>query len=124
MSKMLAVIPEQSLSPADFARFARIFGRPEPHILSHLRLPDFPEILPLSNVFEKGEPIGVYDGAAYWHTDMSYRAEPPSTSLLFALEVPEEGGDTGFANMYLACEELPAALRDLERTAPGSTRPA
>jgi len=64
------------------------FGRPQPHILSHLRHPEFPEILPLSNVLEDGEPIGVYDGAAYWHTDMSYEAEPGATTLVYSIQTP------------------------------------
>jgi taurine dioxygenase len=42
---------------------------------------------------------------------MSYIAEPPMASALYALEVPEAGGDTGFTNMYAAGESLPADLR-------------
>jgi taurine dioxygenase len=42
---------------------------------------------------------------------MSYNPEPPSASALFAIEVPPAGGDTGFANMYLAYETLPDELR-------------
>ncbi len=42
---------------------------------------------------------------------MSYNREPPCASALYALEVPPSGGDTGFANMYLAYERLPDALR-------------
>ena len=38
------VLPEQSLEPGTFASFARIFGRPEPHILTHLRHSEFPEL--------------------------------------------------------------------------------
>src|ERR1051325_222035 len=42
---------------------------------------------------------------------MSYVAEPPSASALYSLEAPPTGGDTGFCNMYLAYESLPAELR-------------
>jgi len=42
---------------------------------------------------------------------MSYNPEPPCASALYALEVPPAGGDTGFANMYLAYETLPDELR-------------
>ena len=106
------MIPEQDLAPADFAAFARFFGRPEPHILSHLRHPEHPEILPLSNVFKDGEPTGVYDGAAYWHTDMSYEAEPGAATLVYSIRTPAEGGDTRFADMVGAYEALPAATRN------------
>src|SRR5712691_11384783 len=66
----------------------------------------------ISNVIENGKAIGALGAyEAIWHTDMSYNPEPPCASALYALEVPPSGGDTGFANMYLACETLPDALR-------------
>ena len=59
-----------------------------------------------------GKPIGALgDKEADWHTDMSYVDNPPIASALYALEVPPSGGDTSFANMYRACETLPAELR-------------
>src|SRR5258707_1989972 len=66
----------------------------------------------ISNVIENGKAIGAL--GAYepiWHTDMSYNPEPPCASARYALEVPPSGGDTGFANMYLAYETLPEELR-------------
>ena len=66
----------------------------------------------ISNVIENGKAIGglgAYESV--WHTDMSYNPEPPSASLLYALEIPPSGGDTGFANMYLAYETLSPDLR-------------
>jgi taurine dioxygenase len=42
---------------------------------------------------------------------MSYNPEPPSASVLYALEIPPAGGDTGFTNMYLAYETLPDELK-------------
>ena len=86
------VLPAQDLRPGDFVAFARRFGRPVPHVLSHLRLPDFPEILPLSNTFEDGKATGVDDGAAYWHTNMSYEDPPGSVTLAFHPRPP--GGGT------------------------------
>jgi taurine dioxygenase len=46
-----------------------------------------------------------------WHTDMSYNPLPPRASLLYALEVPPDGGNTGFLNMYTAYETLPDDLK-------------
>lgn len=66
----------------------------------------------ISNVIENGKAIGglgAYESV--WHTDMSYNPEPPSASALYALEIPPSGGDTGFANMYVACDTLPEDLR-------------
>ncbi len=70
-----------------------------------------PEIYVVSNVIENGVPIGSLGaGEAVWHTDMSYLEDPPKASMLYALEVPAEGGDTYFCNMYRAYELLPEAL--------------
>src|SRR6266481_7412909 len=66
----------------------------------------------ISNIIENGKAIGALGAyESIWHTDMSYNPEPPCASALYALEVPPSGGDTGFANMYLAYETLPEELR-------------
>jgi alpha-ketoglutarate-dependent taurine dioxygenase len=66
----------------------------------------------ISNVIENGVAIGALGNyESFWHTDMSYNPEPPKASALYALEVPPAGGDTGFANMYMAYDTLPGALR-------------
>jgi taurine dioxygenase len=66
----------------------------------------------ISNVVQNGKPIGDLGNAeALWHTDMSYNEVPPMASALYALEIPPSGGETGFCNMYLAYETLPAALK-------------
>jgi taurine dioxygenase len=71
-----------------------------------------PELYVVSNVLENGVPIGSLGaGEAVWHTDMSYLADPPKASMLYALEVPPTGGDTWFCNMYSIYEALPAALK-------------
>jgi taurine dioxygenase len=71
-----------------------------------------PEIYVVSNVIENGVAIGSLGaGEAVWHTDMSYLDDPPKASMLYAIEVPPAGGNTGFTNMYRAYEGLPEALR-------------
>ncbi len=61
---------------------------------------------------ENGAPIGSLGaGEATWHTDMSYRQDPPKASVLYALEVPPAGGNTYFNNMYLLYETLPEGLK-------------
>jgi taurine dioxygenase len=66
----------------------------------------------ISNIVENGRAIGALGAyESIWHTDMSYNPEPPSASALYALEVPPAGGDTGFANMYMAYQTLPEDLR-------------
>jgi taurine dioxygenase len=50
---------------------------------------------------------------AGWHADMSFRDEPPLGAVLYGVEVPPVGGDTMFANMYLAYETLSDGMKNL-----------
>ena len=115
---LVLVFRGQSLSDERLVHFSRQFGELElapigeaANPKSDGNVPDMPEVNVVSNVVEDGVAIGVLGaGEAIWHTDMSYIAEPPSASLLYALEVPAEGGDTSFINMYEAYEALPEDL--------------
>ena len=101
----ILVFRGQSLTNEQHIEFSRRFGELEIHTAKHWLLPDYPEILVLSNRGEQGtKPI--VNGGAYWHSDITYKAKPPLGSLLYALEVPPEGGDTLFADMYTAYESL------------------
>jgi taurine dioxygenase len=104
----------QRLSDDDLMRFSRQLGELDWAPIAAAG--DAPEgreyVMVVSNVVENGEPIGQLGAyEAVWHTDMSYIAEPPMASALYAIEVPPAGGDTGFCNMYLAYETLPGELR-------------
>jgi len=66
----------------------------------------------MSNIKVDGKPIGnLGHYEAVWHTDMSYNDLAPIGSLLYSLEIPPVGGNTGFSNMYKAWDTLPAALK-------------
>jgi taurine dioxygenase len=66
----------------------------------------------ISSVVKDGKPIGGLGSyELVWHTDMSYNPLPPRASLLYALEVPPDGGNTGFLNMYAAYDTLPDDLK-------------
>ena len=70
------------------------------------------EITVISNIRSGGKPMGALgDGEAVWHADMTYNEHPPRGACLHAKEVPASGGDTHFANMYLAYDTLDAGLR-------------
>lgn len=106
----ILVFRNQTLSNDQHIAFTRRFGDLEVHTAKHWVLPDQPEILVLSNRGEKGtKPI--VNGGAYWHSDITYKATPPLGSMLYALEVPPEGGDTLFANMYGAYDALDDAMK-------------
>jgi taurine dioxygenase len=110
-SNGLLVFRGQRLTPEDQIAFSRRFGPLMIHVLRQYSLPEHPEILKVSNVIENGVPVGLGDAGRYWHSDLSYTAEPSFGSLLYALEVPGEGGDTSFANMSAAYEALPDEVR-------------
>src|SRR5260370_25363795 len=66
----------------------------------------------ISSVKKNGKAIGGLGSyELVWHTDMSYNPLPPRASLLYALEVPADGGNTGFLNMYAAYETPPDELK-------------
>ena len=100
------VIKNQRLDEARYLAFGHRLGRPVAHALDHLRMPGFPEIEPIGNVNEKDRDAAVRNGAAFWHTDQCYEAEPASMIALHALEMPEVGGETLIADMRSAYDDL------------------
>ena len=104
-------LPGQRLTADGVIAVSRRFGGLEPHVLDQYHHPDHPEIIVLSNVVENGKPKGLADAGSYWHSDMSYTAKPPKATLLYALEVPEQGGDTLYCNMIAAYAALPKATK-------------
>jgi taurine dioxygenase len=113
---IVVVFRGQHLSNARHIEFSRMFGELEIHIVKKYLLPDFPEILLISNIRdEHGEHIGLADAGFTWHSDTSYRRRPSRCSLLYAKEVPERDGrplgDTVFANTIAAYEALPDNMK-------------
>jgi taurine dioxygenase len=107
----LLVFRDQRITPQQQVDFSRRFGPLQIHVLRNFQLPSHPEVLIISNIIEGGQPIGLGDAGHFWHSDLSYKEKPSLGSLLHAQELPAEGGDTLFANMHLAWDTLPAALR-------------
>ncbi len=107
----VVVFRDQRITPAQQIAFSRRFGPLQIHVLHQFQLADHPEILIVSNVLKDGKPIGLGDAGHFWHSDLSYKETPSLGSLLHAIELPEEGGDTLFANMHTAWDTLPAALQ-------------
>lgn len=105
------VVRSQNLNLEQFHQVGKYFGQPKPHFLDHLRMQGFDSILLLSNIHENGRPIGVYEGAAFWHTDVAYEDPPNTSTVVYAAQVPESGGRTWFANQYAAYEALPQSMK-------------
>lgn len=105
------VLRDQHITPAQQVAFSRRFGPLQIHVLRQFQLPSEPEVLRISNIKEKGQPIGLGDAGHFWHSDLSYKPIPSLGSMLHAQELPQDGGDTLFANQHLAWEQLPGYLR-------------
>ena len=105
----------QELSDPQVLEFSRNFGEldpPGPNPLGRPFLPDHPEMNVISNIKQDGVPIGgLGDGEAIWHADMTYIERPPMAAILYAIEIPPEGGNTYWANMYRAYETLSESLK-------------
>jgi taurine dioxygenase len=104
----------QQLDDPAFLTFARLFGELDAapiHAGSVVTNP-YPETSVMSNIKVNGKSIGnLGHYEALWHSDMSYNERTPIGSLLYAIEVPPAGGNTGFSNMVRAFDTLPAELK-------------
>ncbi|WP_415264661.1 MULTISPECIES: TauD/TfdA dioxygenase family protein [Bacteria] len=109
-------IRNQFPNKKEFIRFGEIFGLPERALNQEKKLTsstEYPELMIVSNIKKNGLAIG-HLGAkeAYWHTDMCYTDVPPIASILYAVEIPESGGNTEFMNMYSVYDAIPADLKE------------
>jgi taurine dioxygenase len=96
---------DQKLTPHEQLAFSKRFG--EPMEYPQLRgLPECPMITPVLKLPHEQVNFG-----GVWHSDTTYLERPPMASMLYAIEIPPYGGDTIFANQYLAYETLSDGLR-------------
>ena len=98
---------EQAISPKEQLDFAKMWN--EPHLHPYLNgLPEFPEIIEI--VKEPSDPNNFGD---HWHTDQIFTPVPAMGTMLYAKEVPQAGGDTMFACMEKAYENLSDAMKKM-----------
>ena len=109
----VVVFRDQDITPEQHVAFSGRFGKLEHHVLTEYLLPGFPEIYVLSNVKKNGEYVGRAGEGQYWHSDLQYLARPSLGSILHAVEVPNVGGETMFANQIAAYEALSDSMKDL-----------
>lgn len=96
---------DQDIAPQQELKFAQMFG--EPIEYPQLKgLPDFPLITEVVKLEDEKVNFG-----GVWHSDTAYLENPPFASMLYALEVPRYGGDTLFANQYMAYETLSEGMK-------------
>jgi taurine dioxygenase len=105
LENQVIVIRGQTLTPAIQIEIARAFGEPD-HYPFLKGLEGYPEITPVLKREDEARNFG-----GIWHTDTIYQPTPPMATMLYALELPPVGGDTLFANQYLAYEQLSDGLK-------------
>ena len=95
----------QELTPKELLAFSKQFGQP----MEYPQLKGVPECPMITEVIKLESENKKFGGV--WHTDTSYLKRPPMGSMLYAVEIPPIGGDTLFANQYLAYETLSEGLK-------------
>jgi taurine dioxygenase len=119
MEHPMLVFPGQAITDEQQIAFARNFGELEIHPSVAHRSSAHPEIYRVSNVDERGNILPSESSewqymelTWLWHTDSSFREIPSKGSILHGIMIPQEGGDTLFANMYEAYDALPDATKE------------
>lgn len=111
------VVRDQELTPQQLVDFTRQLGEPGvprmPSQTVHDLVPDLPpEVMIVSNVRIDGKPLGLpHDGEMWFHSDMCYTEMPHTATMLYSVELPSTGGNTLFADMYAAYDNLKAEVR-------------
>ena len=117
LENLIILFPNQNISDEDHIKFGKKFGDLEVHpSLSH-RSSKNQEIYRVSNVDENGNIIPNKETSWQylkqswlWHTDSSFRKIPSNGSILHGISTTNEGGNTLFANMYKAYEDLDKSI--------------
>jgi taurine dioxygenase len=114
---LVLVFPEQNLTAPELIAFTSQMGEVERNEnVPYYRDPDYPEVLLVSNKPRNGKPSETRNTGRNWHADLTYTDRPAKGSVLMCKEKPAVGGDTMFANMYMAYDTLSPVLRDFIET--------
>lgn len=98
---------DQNLSSEQFMRFAQAMGTPVEYPFVK-GLDGFPCVIEVKKLEHEKNNFG-----GIWHSDTTYLEQPPIGSMLLAREIPPYGGDTLFANQYLAWDTLSDTMKSL-----------
>lgn len=103
---LVIFFPGQELDAEGQLNFARTFGEiGRPHAV-YPHVDGFREVTVIESDHDRPTDTNI------WHTDLTYRPEPPFASILHARVLPESGGDTLWASMYSAYEDLPENIKE------------
>jgi taurine dioxygenase len=102
---LVLFFPEQTLTPETLLAFAETFGELDaPHHV-YLHVPGYERLVLLENDGDRRPNTDV------WHTDLTFKQNPPFASILYAKAIPACGGDTLWCSMYAAYDALPAGMK-------------
>jgi taurine dioxygenase len=107
LENLVVFFVRQDLTLEQYMAFARTLGTPVEYPFVK-GLPGFPHVIEVKKLEHEKTNFG-----GIWHSDTSYLDSPPMGSMLLAREVPPYGGDTLFANQYLAYESLSEGMKRL-----------
>lgn len=107
LDHLVLVFRDQPLTPAQFLAFGHVMGQPVEYPFVK-GIEGYPVIIEVKKLEHERTNFG-----GIWHSDTTYLSVPPKASMLLARELPPVGGDTLFANQYLAYESLSSGLRRL-----------
>jgi taurine dioxygenase len=113
LDNLVLVFPQQQLDPHSLVAFTRNFGELDDYATQPFnRHAEINEVFVLTNKHRNGKPSPTYNAGQNWHTDLSYTTRPAKATSVYCIQKPSVGGDTMFANMYLAYERLSPKMRE------------
>ena len=107
LEHLVVFFRDQDLTLEEYMAFAEQLGEPIEYPMVK-GLEGYPKIIEVKKLEHERVNFG-----GIWHTDTAYLERPPMASMLLAREIPPFGGDTLFANMYLAFESLSDGMKTL-----------
>lgn len=112
LDRCMLLFRGQMLTREQYIAFSKRFG--ELDLEQGNQVAGYREISQLLNIPKTdGSAPPAHFAGSDWHSDASFRVNPTGTALLHAVAVPEAGGDTQFANLYLAYETLSEGMKKL-----------
>lgn len=113
LAHQVLVFTGSEVPPSRQVGLARTFGAVQIHVMNQYHAAEHPELYVLSNLDAQGNPSGQHPdrGTLAWHTDGSWQRVTGQATFMYAVELPAQGGETHFCDMYSAYERLDAPWR-------------
>jgi taurine dioxygenase len=111
VDNIVMVVRDQHFTPEEFHEAAKVFGELMDQDHPKYSFPGMPSVKRHSsfNLASDGQPV---KEGIRWHTDGAFRLNPPKFTILYAVELPDSGGNTNVCNMRAAYRALPDDYRD------------